>query len=388
MQLTFARYILNSNIIRRILVAMPNLGDYHYPRMNEICSLCGEQNWDFKLLVAMRSSKFYAHTQRRARFFPHLPISYASSSSGFLRWLNIILNIIKFRPTHVFVLGYQSPSSIIIALLGIVCSYKTFFYSDSKFDDGPRDFVKELCKRTVLPIFNGALVAGIRHKAYLRSLGFRNRQVEIAYDVVDSTYFKNRAARYFSKQKLIPDIFKTRYILVVARLVERKRIDRAIDIFIRCLPKIPDVNLVIIGLGPLESMLKKSIFEQDMAEKITIVRDVDNMRMALYYKYASLVMLTSEYDQWGLCINESISCGTPALVTKRCGCAEELVHSNFNGYVWDADKLNDDDACAFVIKLFVDLDFSAMINNNLPNSLNGWDLSAYKESTKNLCVGS
>ena len=47
--------------------------------------------------------------------------------------------------------------------------------------------------------------------------------------------------------------------------------------------------------------------------------------MPAVYGGASALILASEYDQWGLCVNEAMSCGVPAFVTPRCGVANEIV---------------------------------------------------------------
>jgi glycosyltransferase involved in cell wall biosynthesis len=51
------------------------------------------------------------------------------------------------------------------------------------------------------------------------------------------------------------------------------------------------------------------------------------------YALADFTVLASQYDQWGLCVNEAFAAGTPAIVTRACGVANELVHDGANGFI-------------------------------------------------------
>src|SRR5262249_15347298 len=50
-----------------------------------------------------------------------------------------------------------------------------------------------------------------------------------------------------------------------------------------------------------------------------------------FYALSRFVVLASEFDQWGLCVNEAMASGRPAIVSQSCGCANEVVHDGING---------------------------------------------------------
>lgn len=54
-----------------------------------------------------------------------------------------------------------------------------------------------------------------------------------------------------------------------------------------------------------------------------------------YYGLASVFILPSIKDTWGLVVNEAMAAGLPVLVSNRCGCAPDLVEEGCNGYTFD-----------------------------------------------------
>jgi glycosyltransferase involved in cell wall biosynthesis len=55
-----------------------------------------------------------------------------------------------------------------------------------------------------------------------------------------------------------------------------------------------------------------------------------------YYAFAGCFVLPSTREPWGLVVNEAMAAGLPVIVSNRCGCAEDLVHTGQNGYLFDA----------------------------------------------------
>ncbi|HEY1610742.1 MAG TPA: glycosyltransferase family 4 protein, partial [Paraburkholderia sp.] len=93
------------------------------------------------------------------------------------------------------------------------------------------------------------------------------------------------------------------------------------------------VGLVLVGQGPLEAHLRERIAASGLGASVSILRSLANREMPNLYALAEFVVLASEFDQWGLCVSEAFAAGCPAIVTRTCGVADEVVIDGTNGFV-------------------------------------------------------
>ena len=54
-----------------------------------------------------------------------------------------------------------------------------------------------------------------------------------------------------------------------------------------------------------------------------------------YYGCAAAFVHVSLTEPWGLVVNEAMASGLPVVVSRRCGCAADLVEEGKNGFVVD-----------------------------------------------------
>ena len=81
-----------------------------------------------------------------------------------------------------------------------------------------------------------------------------------------------------------------------------------------------------------------------------------------FYHAADLLFVPSEYETWGLVVNEAFACGLPALVTDTCGVAGDLVIPNETGFVFPMGKV--DVAAALVKRLLSSKEDHAKLSRN------------------------
>jgi glycosyltransferase involved in cell wall biosynthesis len=53
------------------------------------------------------------------------------------------------------------------------------------------------------------------------------------------------------------------------------------------------------------------------------------------YAAADCFVLPSLSEPWGLVVNEAMASGLPVLISRRCGCARDLVREGENGFLFD-----------------------------------------------------
>lgn len=132
-----------------------------------------------------------------------------------------------------------------------------------------------------------------------------------------------------SSPKILED--KDKIVLIVSRLNDNeKRISKALQIW-RCVEQagMLDWKLVIVGTGPHEDMLKR------MARKVSL-RNVcfeGRQESEPYYHNASLFMMTSAVEGWGLTLTEAMQRAVVPLAFDSYPALSDIVTDGFDGCI-------------------------------------------------------
>ena len=329
----------------RVLFVIGNLGDYHVPRYEALLRLASMRGDELFLVEIFGKSSVYGFPQdRRTQFFDREParsltlINDASDAGG--HWVKVtvgLFNVVRrFAPDVVVTLGYHTCYSIWLCILKMLSRrFSLIYMSDSKADDGKRYAAKESLKRMLVRRFDGALVAGEKHRAYASALGIPLARSRVGFDVIDVEYFSQMSAAACASGRDVRARhgLPRRYVLCVSRFVQRKNVDLVIEAFLRSGLPTAGMSLVLVGQGPCEGRLRQQIAQLGLNDHVVILDPVANIGMPGVYALAEFVVLASQFDQWGLCINEAFAAGRPAIVTKTCGVADELVVDGVNGFI-------------------------------------------------------
>ncbi len=133
------------------------------------------------------------------------------------------------------------------------------------------------------------------------------------------------------------NIQNKKIILYVGRVVEQKGLPsliKALSLVNQC---VDNAFLIVIGTGPLEKFCKNLCKEMGI-ENILFLGYVSENDKASYYKTCDLFVLPSiftgsQYEPWGLVINEAMAFGKPIITTDAVGAELDMVENGINGYV-------------------------------------------------------
>jgi glycosyltransferase involved in cell wall biosynthesis len=86
----------------------------------------------------------------------------------------------------------------------------------------------------------------------------------------------------------------------------------------------PDLHLLFVGNGVLETILKTSA---GLNRNVHFLDFQNQSGMPAVYQACDLFCLPSQGpgETWGLAVNEAMAAGKAVLVSDRCGCAADLV---------------------------------------------------------------
>jgi len=125
-------------------------------------------------------------------------------------------------------------------------------------------------------------------------------------------------------------------ILYLGRIHKVKGIDLLVDAFADLSKESNDVKLVIVGPdGGFLSMLKKQIKDLKIGDRILFTGPLYEGDKLKAYVDTDVYVLPSIYEIFGITVLEACACGTPVIVTDRCGIADFVDNV---GYVVEYDK--------------------------------------------------
>ena len=235
--------------------------------------------------------------------------------------------------------------------------------SESSQIDEPRKWWTELFKRRLVDVFRAGLVGGQSHRDYLEELGMPAQRVFTGYDAVDNTYFAQGAKEVRSKESSVfaqgfdatgKSGIRRRYglpenyFLASARFIEKKNLATLLRAYAAYRERSSLVtghsslwHLVLLGDGPLKADLCRLISDLGLQNSVLLPGFKQYGELPAYYGLAGAFIHASTSEQWGLVVNEAMASGLPVLVSKRCGCAADLIQEGRNGFTFDPEKIEE-----------------------------------------------
>lgn len=128
-----------------------------------------------------------------------------------------------------------------------------------------------------------------------------------------------------------PDVKRNRMIFA-GRVMALKGIAN----LVRVVAGMPDVELIVIGDGELRTELTAQYASHP---NILFLGKVDQHALAEHFASATAIVIPSIVPEtFGLTLVEAAACGTPAIVRKGTGGAEEIVRVTGGGLLYDGDE--------------------------------------------------
>ncbi len=158
-------------------------------------------------------------------------------------------------------------------------------------------------------------------------------KISVIYNPID---------RDIEKASLHPDIKKHEKkhdLLFVGRLSKEKGLFYLLEAFQKCLHKLPDLDLTIVGDGDQRDYLIEAVNKMDISECVHFAGFQKNVIPC--YLSAKVTVLSSLYEGFPNVIAESIALGTPVVAFNCPSGPSELIEDGINGRL--AEYKNSDD---------------------------------------------
>jgi glycosyltransferase involved in cell wall biosynthesis len=245
----------------------------------------------------------------------------------------------------IFFTGYRY-ASFWVGLAAAKLHGKAVLFGTDASDLRPRDGRqwKSMAKRYFWPaLFRLADVVIVPSNSgvdLMQSLGLSVDRIALTPYVVDNDWWTGRAA---SVERIavrrawgVPE--DAPVVLFCAKLQSWKRPQDLLRAFASA--SVQGAHLVFAGDGPMRSELEAETRSLGLHRQVRFLGFVNQTRLPEVYRASDLMVLPSEYEPFGVVVNEAMLCGCPAVVSDRVGAGRDLIVSGQNGFVFTLGDVN------------------------------------------------
>ncbi len=329
----------------KVVWLIQNLVPYHHARFEAFASAFdGEAHLvqvtdrdEFDVLEFQAPERSYVlHTLFPGRKRTTLP--------GKDLWAGLNQCLRGIAPDCVCVSGWGMEIGRMMQLWSLFHRVPSVMFSESTAYDMERSRWKEWIKGKLVAAASSALVGGTPHADYVQRLGMDPSAVFLGHNVVDSAHFSAPAPERPSS--LPADLEQDPYYVVCTRFGRKKNIPALVRAYAayeeRCRESGKEsLRLVIAGDGELREEVEAAVAEYDAAGRVLLLGAVGYVVLPWLYQNSQAFVHASTTEQWGLVVNEAMAAGAPVLVSRRTGCAPDLVQDGRNGFQFDPHSESD-----------------------------------------------
>ena len=235
--------------------------------------------------------------------------------------------------------GYRY-ASFWIALIAAKFHRKALLFgtdaSELRARDGRRwrSIAKSMFWPVLFRLADVVIVPSSRGVALMRSLGLPANRVLLTPYVVDNDWWTEQAARV-ERNKVrrawrIPEDVPV--VLFCAKLQSWKRPLDLLRAFAAV--EVPAAHLVFAGDGPLRAELQAEARSSGLNGRVRFLGFANQTQLPAVYRASDLMVLPSEYEPFGVVVNEAMLCGCPVVVSDRVGAGYDLITSGQDGFIF------------------------------------------------------
>ncbi len=250
--------------------------------------------------------------------------------------LTLMRRLSSLDPAVVLVPGYYTLPAIAAALW---CKWKrrtSVLMTETTASDHVRKGWRERLKsKLIRTLFDWAVTGGAAHERYLLQLGFPQNRIAHFYDVVGNTRIEEGVAELRNSAAAETYNLPEDYFLFVGRLAPEKNAFALLRAWLAYREAGGTWSLVLAGDGPECLPLKELAAKSGHASGVHFLGHRSARELVPVYAFAKCFVLPSTREPWGLVVNEAMAASLPVLVSRNCGCAEDLVSQGANGFTFD-----------------------------------------------------
>lgn len=205
---------------------------------------------------------------------------------------------------------------------------------DAQDGRGWKAAIKKLVWPPLFRMADMVLVPSSGTAALMRSLEIPANRVQLTPYVVDNDWWTAMASRV--ERRAVRDKWNipedAPVILFCAKLQPWKRPQDLLQAFARA--GIPNSYLVYAGDGAMRQQLESEASELGIRDRVRFFGFVNQTALPEFYSSSDVMVLPSEYEPFGVVVNEAMLCGCPVVASDHVGARLDLIREGETGFVY------------------------------------------------------
>ncbi len=254
-----------------------------------------------------------------------------SEKSYFLyKGLNKIMS--SEKPDAVIVAGFSS-ATMKIFFRKLLTGTPYIIFSGSIEHGNRSGSLPRKIQRKILCKGASAFVAyGNLAKQYLVNAGANANKVFIGRNTVDIRFFAEKTEELRKLNSTNNHITRFTYL---GYLVPRKNVQLLLESVKIVAEKRQDFCLDIIGDGASLDELKKYVADNDLTSMVEFHGFRQKSEIPAFFAKSSGLLFQTDFDIWGLVLNEAMAAGVPCLSSPNAGATFDLIEEGVTGFKVD-----------------------------------------------------
>jgi glycosyltransferase involved in cell wall biosynthesis len=243
----------------------------------------------------------------------------------------------------VLLVGWQFASSWLALGAARAHGLKVLLRAESHLGSHfPRPSWKKAARRAGLELFfrnvDAFLAIGSRNAELYRAYGIDDDQIFMAPYAVDNDFFLSKAQgldgrRGELRRALGVEDDKLPIVLSCGKLTERKAPLDLLNAFAAVRPERPS-KLVFLGDGPQRDDVERRARELGVGDDVSVTGFMQQSELPQIYAAADLFVFPTQFETWGLVVNEAMLFGLPVICTDEVPSHDDLITAGETGDVY------------------------------------------------------
>ena len=196
-------------------------------------------------------------------------------------------------------------------------------------------YIKKKLKFLILKILfkyiDHFLFIGKLNRRFYKYLNVPNKKLFPAPYFVDNDFFKKKIIINNPIKKKL-NLNNKKICLFAGKFIERKNPFEYLKLA-KHFNTISNIHFLMVGDGILKTKCINYI-KNNQINNVTILGFKNQSEMKQIYQFIDLLILPSNYETWGLVINEAMACNIPVIASDKVGASYDLIKNNLTGYTY------------------------------------------------------